>query len=335
MSIGNLSLRGLAARLGIVAAAALGILGSTQVHAQQDKEFRIGWQKGASIALVKALGYLDERLTREGVKVRWIEFTAGPQMLEGLNVGSIDFASVGETPPVFAQAAGANLVYVGNEPAAPRAEKLLVPKNSPIKSVKELKGKRIALNKGSNVHYLLVKLLEREGLKYSDVKVAFLPPADARAAFESGSVDAWVIWDPFGAAAEAQIGARILADGTGVVNNYIFYLAARPFAEKHPEVLVSAIEEVNRSGAWTVANYDEAARILAPQIGLTPEIARVAVERYAYGLKPLTADVIRQQQEIADVFFELKLIPKKLDVASVVWQPKKLDVAATAGQKKN
>ncbi|THF67216.1 sulfonate ABC transporter substrate-binding protein [Pseudothauera nasutitermitis] len=311
------------ARAALALAAVLGLTAAPAQAQQAGKEFRIGWQKGSSIAVVKALGYLEERLTREGVAVRWIEFTAGPQMLEGLNVGSIDFASVGETPPVFAQAAGANLVYVGNEPPAPRAEKLLVQKDSPIQSVKELKGKRIALNKGSNVHYLLVKLLEREGLKYADVEVAFLPPADARAAFERKAVDAWVIWDPFGAAAEAQIGARILADGTGVVNNYIFYLATRPYAEKHPEVIAAAIEEVNRSGAWTVGNYAEAARILAPQIGLTPEVTQVSVERYAYGVQPLSADVIRQQQQIADVFFELKLIPKKLDVASVVWQPKK------------
>jgi len=301
----------------IVAVAALG---GVPAHAQQ-KEIRIGWQKGSTLSIVKARGNLDERLKAEGVKVSWTEFPAGPQMLEGLNVGSIDIGVVGETPPVFAQAAGADLVYVGNEPPAPRAEKILVPKDSAIKSLAELKGKKVALNKGSNVHYLLVKALESGGLKYGDVEVAFLTPADARAAFEKGAVDAWAIWDPFGAAAEAQISARILADGNGIVNNYNFYIAARSFVNKHPEVLASALVAINETGTWVGKNQRDAAAIVAPQIGLPVEVAAVSVSRYGYGVKPLTEDVVKHQQQMADTLFELKLIPKKLDVASAVWRP--------------
>lgn len=308
------------ARLSGVFVAALTVFGSTQVHAQQ-KEIRIGWQKGSTLSIVKARGNLDARLKAEGVKVTWTEFPAGPQMLEGLNVGSIDLGVVGETPPVFAQAAGADLVYVGNEPPAPRAEKILVPKDSPIKSLAELKGKRVVLNKGSNVHYLLVKALESARLKYGDIEVAFLPPADARAAFEKGAVDAWAIWDPFGAAAEAQIGARILADGSGIVNNYNFYIAARGFVQKHPEVLSSALVAINDTGTWVGANQQQAAAIVAPQIGLPVQVAAVSVSRYGYGVKPLTDDVVKHQQQMADALFELKLIPKKLDVASAVWRP--------------
>jgi sulfonate transport system substrate-binding protein len=115
---------------------------------------------------------------------------------------------VGEAPPIFAQAAGANLVYVANEPPSPRSEAIVVPGDSGLKTVAQLKGKKIALNKGSNVHYLLVRAIEKAGLKYSDITPVYLPPADARAAFERGSVDAWVIWDPLLAAAEKQLGAR-------------------------------------------------------------------------------------------------------------------------------
>ncbi len=325
MKLKNLSIRGanLAARTAAALLVALAVFGSTPAQAQQDKEFRVGWQKGGSLAVIKARGNLDKRLAEQGVNVRWIEFPAGPQLLEGLNVGSLDFGLVGETPPVFAQAAGANLLYVAVEPPAPQAERVLVPKDSPIKSVKDLKGKRVALNKGSNVHYLLVKLLEREGLKYSDVNVVFLPPADARAAFESGRVDAWAIWEPFAGAAEAQIGARTLADGTGVVNNHIFFIGTRNHAERNPQVLGTVVEVINTEGKWIEQNIKEAAAIVAPQLGLTQEIAEVAVSRYRYGVSLLSGEVVRQQQEIADVFFELKLIPKKLDVASVVWQPKR------------
>ena len=306
---------------GLLAAAAAPIALSTPTALANTPEIRIGWQKGSTLSIVKARGNLEARLKAEGVKVTWTEFPAGPQMLEGLNVGSIDLGVVGETPPVFAQAAGADLVYVGNEPPAPRAEKVLVPKDSPIKSLADLKGRRVVLNKGSNVHYLLVKALESVNLKYSDVEVAFLPPADARAAFERGAVDAWVIWDPFGAAAEAQLDARILADGTGIANNYNFYIASRPFVQKHPQVLASALEAINETGEWVGRNQADAAAIVAPQIGLPVDVAAVSISRYGYGVKPLTDDVIRHQQQMADTLTGLKLIPKKLDVASVVWRP--------------
>ncbi|MDR1063499.1 MAG: sulfonate ABC transporter substrate-binding protein [Azoarcus sp.] len=297
---------------------------SALAHAQtQAKEFRVGWQKGSNLAILKARGNLDKRLGAAGVKVTWIEFTAGPQMLEGLNVGSIDFACVGETPPVFAQAAGAALVYVANEPPAPDAEKILVPKTSLIESVAALKGKRVVLNKGSNVHYLLLRGLERAGLSYADVKVVYLPPPDARVAFESGDVDAWVIWDPFAQAAIGQIGARELLGGKGAsVENYNFYLSTSSFSKNSPEVLKWALEEIRVTGDWVRSHFDEAAEILAPQIGLSKEITGDALRHYGYGVTyPLADKVIANQQAIADAFHALKLIPKKLDVQSVVWKP--------------
>ena len=142
-----------------------------------------------------------------------------------MNAGAIDFGNTGEAPPIFAQAAGAPLVYVGYEPAAPDGEAILVPKDSPLQSVADLKGKNIALNKGSNVHYLLVRALEKAGISYADVTTSFLTPADARAAFERGSVDAWAIWDPFQAAAEETLEARQLTNGVGIVANYQFYFS--------------------------------------------------------------------------------------------------------------
>ena len=189
---------------------------------------------------------MDKRLAKLGLTIKWVEFPAGPQLLEGLNVGSIDFGTTGEAPPIFAQAAGANLVYVANQPAAPLAEAIIVPKQSTIKSVAELKGKRVALNKGSNSHYLLVKALEKAGVAYSDIQPVYLPPADARAAFERGSVDAWSIWDPFLAAAEKQIGARTLTNGQGIVANYQFYLASRSYAQHNPGVIKAIVSELQK-----------------------------------------------------------------------------------------
>lgn len=284
-------------------------------------ELRIGFQKYGTLTVLKAKGDLEKRLAPLGITVKWNEFPAGPVLLEGLNVGSIDFGTVGEAPPIFAQAAGADLVYVANQPPAPSAEAVIVPKDSAIKTVADLKGKKVALNKGSNVHYLLVKVLEKHGLKYSDVQTVFLPPADARAAFERGSVDAWVIWDPFLAAAERQIGARLLADGKGVVANHQFYLAARPYAEKNPQVIQAIVEELARLDRWAEGNSKEVAALLSPQIGLDLAITELAASRFAYGIQPISPAIAAEQQKIADVFFELKLIPKAIKVSDALVKP--------------
>jgi sulfonate transport system substrate-binding protein len=291
-------------------------------QAQSKGELRIGYQKSASLfVLQKAQGTLEKKLVPLGFTPKWVEFPAGPQLLEGLNVGSVDVGFVGEAPPIFAQAAGAKFVYIGNDPAAPEAEALVVPKDSPIKTVEQLKGKKVVLNKGSNVHYLLVKLLEKHGLKYSDIQTVFLPPADARAAFEKGAVDAWVIWDPFLAAAEKQTSARILADGRGVVNNYNYYLAERGFVEKHPDVIKALFEDTAAQGKWLKANPKQAAAIIAPQQGLDVDVVEVNLRRYQYGVTPVTEAVLAEQQKIADSFFELKLIPKPIAVRDAAWNP--------------
>lgn len=280
---------------------------------------RIGFQKSASLlTLQKAQGTLEKRLAPQGVSVQWVEFPAGPQLLEGLNVGSVDVGYVGEAPPIFAQAAGANFVYIGADPAAPEAEAIVVPKASTLKSVAELKGKKVALNKGSNVHYLLVKALEKAGLKYGDIQPVFLAPADARAAFERGAVDAWVIWDPFLSAAEKQVGARVLADGRGVVNNYAFYLAERGYAQKNPQVVKTLFEDSVERGRWLKTNLDQAAAFIAPLQGLDVEIVRQALHRYQFNVQPISPEVAREQQKIADAFAELKLIPKPIRIADAL-----------------
>ncbi|WP_462380510.1 sulfonate ABC transporter substrate-binding protein [Pseudomonas sp. Marseille-QA0892] len=286
----------------------------------QADTLRIGYQKYGTLTLLKSSGALEKRLAEQGVDVKWTEFPAGPQLLEGLNVGSVDFGTTGETPPVFAQAAGADLLYVAHEPPAPKGEAILVPKSSPITSVGELKGKKVVLNKGSNVHYLLVRALEEAGLAYSDIQPVYLPPADARAAFERGSVDAWVIWDPFQGAAETQLGAKVLRDGEKLVSNHQFYLAARPYADTHPQVLAALIDEIRKIGEWTQANPDEATAQVAPILGLPADIMRLAVTRQAYGARPITPEVTAAQQKIADTFADLKLIPRRLNVSDVVWK---------------
>lgn len=177
------------------------------------EEFRIGYQKPSALFLLKSRGELEKRLAPLGVTVHWAEFPFGPPppMLEALNAGRLDYAFTGETPPVFAQAArGASLVYVAQEPASPRSEAILVPRTSALRTLADLKGKRIAVAKGSNAHYRLIRALVTIGLSLGDIQPVYLAPADARATFERGAVDAWAIWDFYLAAAEIQLGARSL-----------------------------------------------------------------------------------------------------------------------------
>ena len=295
-------------------ATALSLTAAPLTFAQQaPRVLRVGHQKGW-LSVLKSRGALEKRLSPLGVSISWTEFNAGPVQLEALNVGSIDFGDVGEAPPIFAQAAGAPLVYAGATVPRPGLEAVVVPKDSAIRQVGDLKGKRIALNKGSNVHYFLVKLLQKNGLKYGDIQPVFLAPPDARAAFEKGAVDAWAIWDPFLASAEKTLGARQLADAHGVVNNRAFYFSSRDYASRNPDVLRIAIEEINALEGWIAKNQAAAAVELSGILGLDRGITELFLSRANYGAAPVGREVLEEQQKIADTFYELKLIPKQLNL---------------------
>ncbi|RLZ07497.1 sulfonate ABC transporter substrate-binding protein [Acinetobacter sp. 2JN-4] len=310
--------------LAVGLASVIGIAGCAKETEQQDTTkqqtttLSIGFQKYGILPIVKAKGELEKSLAAQGVHVKWVEFPAGPQLLEGLNVGSVVFGEAGEAPPIFAQAANPNLVYVANQPPAPTAEALIVQKDSTIRSIQDLKGKRIALNKGSNVHYLLLKLLEANKLSLNDIQPVYLPPSDARAAFEKGAVDAWVIWDPFFAAAQHQIHARVIASGEHLVNNHQFYLADRKFAESHPDALKTLVSTLNQTTNWVKNHPDDAAKLLEKPTGLGFDVLKTSISRMGFGVQPISAQVAKEQQYVADAFFAQKLIPKQLVIQDAV-----------------
>ena len=299
----------------------LALIASTS--AATAETLRIGYQKAAStLVLLKTHGTLEKKLAPLNVEVKWLEFAAGPQLLEGLNLGSIDFGYVGEVPPVFALAAGAPLVYTAYELPSPEAEGILVPKDSPIRTVADLKGKKIAFNKGSDVHWLVVKALADAGLEYSDVQPAYLAPADARAAFQNGAIDAWAIWDPFFVAAQRQLGARVLTTAKGIVNRHQYFVSTRSFSEKNAQIVKVVMQELGDVGQWVRDNYAQAAKELAPIQGLKPDIIEASLRHYEHIYKLIDDAVLADQQRIADTFYELKLIPQKLSVKDAVVNPR-------------
>jgi sulfonate transport system substrate-binding protein len=283
----------------------------------------IGFQKSSGLlGILKNQGTLEKALA--GQQIKWVEFPAGPQLLEALNAGSVDFGSTGAPPPVFGQAAGIDLLYVGAEPAPVNSEAIFVPAASPVRTVADLKGKRVAFQKGSGSHFLLASALQKAGLKLSDIQPVYLSPSDARAAFVSGGIDAWVVWDPYFASAQKSYQVRVLSDYTGLPLANGFYLASRKFAEQSPKVVSALLAQVALTGQWANAHPHEVSAMLAPQMGLPPDIVETWQKRSRYGAVPVTPDIVANQQRVADLFYQQKLIPKAVNIASKVWtwQPK-------------
>ena len=280
---------------------------------------RIGYQKYGQMIVVKAHGALGPALAAHGDTVEWKLFTAGPQLLEALDAGAIDVGITGDAPPVAAQANGGDFYYVGVEPPMPMGEAIVVPANSSLRTLADLRGKRVALNRASNVHWLLLRALDAGGLGWRDIRPVYLTPPDGRAAFVSGDVDAWAIWDPFLTDAVIEAGARVLHDGTGLAENRQFYLATRSFARDDPASLRIVLQAVAATDAWAASHRPEVAALLAPAVGLPLAIIRPAADRLAFGVAPVDASVTAGQQRIADAFLQLGLIGQKVDVAAAVW----------------
>ena len=305
----------------------------TPAAAKGPEVLRIGYQKSAvNLVILKQQGILEKRFA--ATKVSWVEFPAGPQLLEALAVGSLEFGLTGDAPPVFAQAAGKNLVYVGAEPPKPDSSAILVLRDSPLRTLGDLRGKKVALQKGSSAHYLLVRAVEKAGLQWSDITPIYLTPADARAAFESQSVDAWAIWDPFYSATQLALQARALVTGRGLSSNNSFYLASVPFASQYGDTVAALFEELTRADRFVQDNRPQAIRLISDFSGLDAGVVSLFLQRRpASPVAPLNASTRADQQKVADAFFKLGLTPKAVQVADIVWTGPGTRLAAIASNK--
>jgi sulfonate transport system substrate-binding protein len=304
-------------------------IGSTVVQSQaqtvrpeiKTKVVKMGYQTSGDIVRLK--GVLEKRLQPLGVSVEWAPFPAGPQLMEAMNVGRVDIGSVGETPPIFAQAAGAELVYIaGRKPSKGEGSAIVVQKNSPIKKVADLKGKKVVFQKGSASHYLLLRALNEAGLKFSDVQPISLTPAEARDAFIQNRIDAWVTWDPTFALAQKTANARVLRNASGIATQGGFYMARRSFAIQDPALVQIVLEEIDKLGQWAESNPSEVVQLLAPELKLDPAILDVVVRRRTYRLRRLNPSIIGEQQRIADLFYQAGVVPRKIAIKDAVLPPK-------------
>jgi sulfonate transport system substrate-binding protein len=314
----------IAIRRSIVAGALIfASLAISSAHTQaQDKptEIRIGTQKGGFFPAVRQRRTVEDAFKPLGIEIKWVDFQFGPPLLEAINVGSVDFGFVGDSPPIFAQAGGARIRYVAAVKSDGNNQAIIVPKDSPIKTIADLKGKRIAFAKGSSANNLLVAALEKAGLSYGDISPAPLAPADATAAFLKGSVDAWSIWDPYLALAELKENARVIVFDKDVHKPNAFYIAGSDFVDKHPSLVAKLNAVFASEGRWADSHHDEVAKAQAEATGVDIDAVKRFVSRSSYRVVPVDDETVRSQQAIADRFAKLGLIPKPVNVSDIIWK---------------
>jgi len=282
---------------------------------------RIGHQTFGVLSLLKVMRALEQSLAPRGARVEWVEYSTGMQVVDALASGGLDLGVVGEAPPVFAQAAGAPVVYLAVEPPAPEGEAIVVLEGSPARALADLRGKSLALTPGANVVYFVVRALEELGLSLGDLDVRPLSPEHARAAFARGEVDAWAVWNPLLASLQQALPTRVLRDARGLASNRAFYIGRRPFADAHPDVVEAFLQQVGAVGRWANERRGQAARALAPHGQLSESAIEAALEHTPFNTQPLDREAMDSQQRIADTFHRLKLIVRPVQVAEAVWVP--------------
>lgn len=288
-------------------------------------KFRIGWQKSGVLALAKATGALEKRLGPKGIEITWSEFSSGPPLLEALGANALDFGPTGDVPPLFAQAAGGSLLYVGAYKGSSAGSAILVHESAPINSLADLKGQRVAFKRGSSAHNFTVKALRKGGLTLSDIEPVDLPPPDAAAAFKTGAIDAWAIWDPYLAVAEEDPQARVLTTAEGIADSWSYFLGNTTFTNVHQDVLLDTLDELKTVGTAAQSDLPGTAKALSAITGVAEPVTLKALSRPGADLGQvhlLPAEAETYQQALADEFHSLGILPKPLKISDIVWHPK-------------
>lgn len=280
----------------------------------------IGYQRSGLLLLAKARGTVDAALVAAGrPPAQWIEFSSGPPMLEAMAAGSVDIGATGESPPIFAQAAGAPIIYLTAEPNSGRSSAILVRKDSPLRTVADLRGRRLAFTRASSAHLVVAKAMQHAGLGFGDVTPINLSPVDAGSAFASGAIDAWSIWDPYYALAEQSLGARAIVTGDQLPASDSFLIGnRRTVAAKHADVQ-TILAAMRNTAAWARDHVDDVVTLTANLAGLPAPIVRAGLRRGPFAADPISPAILQRQQANADLFARLGLLPRPIDVASAVW----------------
>lgn len=299
--------------------AAAGVLLATGIAHAADKpaELRLDYAYYSPPSLVlKKFGWLEEDLKADGVPVKWVQSQGSNRALEFLNSGSVDFGSTAGLAAVLSKANGNPIksVYVYSRP---EWTALVVPKDSPIQSVKDLKGKKVAATKGTDPFLFLLRSLQQEGLSKNDVEILALQHADGRTALEQGRVDAWSGLDPLMAGSEVQAGSRLLYRNVAF-NTYGFLNTTERFTTQHPDYVQRVIAAYEKARQWIVANPDETAKLISEEAKLPLEVAKLQLSRNDFSTPVPGAQHIEALKAAAPILLEEDLVRKGTDVAAVI-----------------
>jgi sulfonate transport system substrate-binding protein len=285
----------------------------------ETKTLRVGFQKGEPVWMAaKANKDLETLFGPKGVNVEWTEFQFGPPMLEAMRVGSIDVGAVGDTPPVFAQAAHGDLLYIAANRGAPQS--VLLPPGSSIQTLADLKGKKLAFGRGSSAHNFALLVLEKAGLRYDDIQPVYLGPADAGAAFSQGAIDAWSIWEPYASLFNAKPGVRTLTSNKEIGEQFSFVMANGTFVRNNPDTAGAVVQTLGATAEKARGKRDDVAALLADATGIARDVWSRALANNPFEVMRITDEVALNQQRVADRFRAQGLIPVDIKVADIVWR---------------
>lgn len=293
--------------------------GQTERTSANKQTINLGYQKNGTTLSLKQKQELQKELEEMGYTVKWSEFNTGSSILEALNAGSIDFATAGDIPSIFALSKGSDFKYIAGEPSSPASQGILVSKDSGIKSVKDLKGKKIAFNKASISQYLLTQSLRSVGLTIDDVEPVFLNPPDASIAFEQGDVDAWVVWDPYLTVAESK--GNVILNDIPKFPYRSFYFTTSQFAKAHSDIVKLFVKHVAQVGKEIDKNPIEAAKLLNEATNIPEDTWEKVLERKKNDVHYMDQQAIDDLQAQADNLVKIGLTKQKVKIKDHVWFP--------------
>lgn len=280
---------------------------------------KIGVQgKGGLFGKAQEEKWFENAFEALGAKVEWVEFQSGPPMIEAMASNHLDFAGMGNMPPISAQAAGIDFTIISQLLDGKNNVAIIVPTDSDIKSIADLKGKKVAVTKGSNAYNFLYRVLDKAGLKQSDIQEIQLQPDETQPSFEGGKVDAWAVWDPYISLNTLSGKARVLADGEseGVLSPS-FQLVRSDFAKKYPDLVTLYLKTFEEARKWEADNQDEAYQRYADERSIPLELVKGMQSRSTMINIPVSDETIAEQQKTADFQYELGTIRKQIKVANV------------------
>ncbi|MFT8963375.1 MAG: aliphatic sulfonate ABC transporter substrate-binding protein [Lacticaseibacillus paracasei] len=308
--------------IGLIMWLSVAVYGYTQTTtAASDLEtVTIGYQKADPVDIARQHGELIKKMKAKGYQVVFKEFSDGAALMTALKSGAIDYARVGDTPPVTAKAAGTDIALIAAGATKEYGSGILVGKNSQITNLKQLKGKTIAYQKGTAAQYLIIQALKKAGLSTNDVKLVNMDQSSASVAFAKGSVDAWVTWDPYTATAQVNQGAKLLTNGTGLAKNRDFLISTQNYAKTHTALSKLLTTYINDDMTWANNHHTQLIAMLSKTLKLSDAVIQKMVERRTYAMALVKADssIVDEENQIANTFYQEGIVTEKVDMKTTL-----------------